>query len=181
MPPAATAAPAPAVPPDVPPPAGWAQAPLPHWDLRRNCSLTPRQCVLALGVLAAMTLALALAMWGAGFPLVAPYALVNVAVIAVAMVQYARRARDGETLTLTPDGLEVHRRWRGAESVERFDLRWVTLDRATDAGAPIVLRERGRVLEVGTQATPARRRAVEQELRVALAQSRAAAAAGAAA
>lgn len=139
-----------------------------YWDLRRNCSLTPRQCLASLSALAAITVAVALALWAAGFPLVALFAAMEVGAIALALVQYARHARDGETVTLDGGCVEIRSLNGGSASTERFDACWVTVERARCAGDPIVLRQCGRVVQLGRQVRPARRRAIEQELRGAL-------------
>lgn len=140
-----------------------------RWDLRRNCSLTPLQCLASLGALSALIGAVGLALWIAGFPVVALFAAAETAAVAAAVVRYSRHARDGETITLEDGCLEVRRLCADSVSVERFDICWLSVARPRSPDDPIVLRHHGLDIRLGTHVRPVQRRAMERTLRNALA------------
>lgn len=142
--------------------------PVLQWVLRRNCSLTPRQlliaylsvCVISLGVAAGF-------MWlGAG--MVLGFAGLELLVFGIALLVHARHATDRETITLQGDALSVETRC--GSSVERMDFRsaWVRVEPVHGEGSLLELSGQGRRVRVGRYVRPELRGSLAQELRRAL-------------
>jgi uncharacterized membrane protein len=77
------------------------------WVLRRNCALSPRQLAVAFGVLGTTSLLIAIAWAATGAWIVLPFAAIELLVLAVAFLAYARHARDQERITLARDCVQV--------------------------------------------------------------------------
>lgn len=124
------------------------------WDLRRNCALRPGQLVIALVALCLPCLLVALGFWWAGVPWVLPFAGVEVAAVVLALVHYARHARDGEWIAVDGDQV-VWQRVRG-QTVEngRADMCGLRVKEGREQGAAVELLARGRPLEFGRHAAP---------------------------
>lgn len=95
-----------------------------EWLLKRNCSLTPRQAMLAFGSLCALTLLI-----GAGFALIGAwpmfgFAWLDVLCIALALRHYSRHALDCETVRLVDGSLLIERVEAGVVERIRLDPRW---------------------------------------------------------
>ena len=139
------------------------------WQLRRNCSLTPRQALLAWALPVAALLGVALGAALLGWWWVVVFAFVDLAGLLAACWRYSRHALDGETLLLGDDGMlhierqDAQRLLRTAwpASLVRVELR---------AGEAITLRAGRERLEVGLQATPRARERAARELRERLGQ-----------
>jgi len=90
------------------------------WVLRRNCSLTPRQLSVAFALVGATSLLVSLAWALSGAWIVLPFVLLELAVLAVAFLAYARHAADCERIVLAEDKVSVEV-FRGPR-VERSEL-----------------------------------------------------------
>src|ERR1700761_2744803 len=77
------------------------------WVLQRNCSLSPRQSLFAIGLLAAFPIFIAVLFAMAGLWTVLPCALVEMSVIGSCFLLYARHAPDYERIELTDETLTV--------------------------------------------------------------------------
>lgn len=77
------------------------------WVLRRNCSLTPRQLCVAYGIVAVASLLISLAWALSGAWIVLPFAVIELLVLSVAFLAYARHATDHERITLLRDCVRV--------------------------------------------------------------------------
>ena len=77
------------------------------WVLRRNCALTPRQSCIAFLWIGATSLAVSLAWALSGAWIVLPFLLVELSVLALAFLIYARHATDRECVTLAQDSVCV--------------------------------------------------------------------------
>ena len=77
------------------------------WVLRRNCSLTPRQSCVAFALVGATSLLVSLAWVLSGAWIVLPFVMLELAVLAVAFVGYARHAADCERIVLAADKVSV--------------------------------------------------------------------------
>lgn len=78
-----------------------------EWTLRRNCSLSPRQVARAYAVLCAGSLAVAVGFLAHGVWLVLAFSLVELALVGLALLLYARHATDHERIALSESGLLV--------------------------------------------------------------------------
>jgi uncharacterized membrane protein len=73
------------------------------WVLRRNCALSPRQLAVAFCLIGATSMLIAIAWAVTGAWIVLPFAAIELLVLAVAFLAYARHARDQERITLAQD------------------------------------------------------------------------------
>lgn len=139
-----------------------------EWLLRRNCSFAPRQLIAALGSLALLSLAIAVWMWSQGATLVLPFALLELAALAAALLVYARHAADRERLLLADGRLTVER--TDGARVERveFDAGRLRIEPERDERSLIELSQQGRRVAVGRFVRPELRERLARELRTAL-------------
>ncbi|MDM7457330.1 MAG: DUF2244 domain-containing protein [Tepidimonas sp.] len=147
---------------------GW------RWLLKRNCALTPRQCLVASLLACAGALSVAGAFWAMGARLVLPFALLESSAVALAFLWYARHATDRETLILDEQRLVVE--WEQAGAVRRSELARHRL-RVDDGGQEsglVELRAGAARVQVGRYIRPEQRRQLARELRWALAGHRSA-------
>jgi uncharacterized membrane protein len=139
-----------------------------QWVLRRNCSLTPRQLMMACASLGTLSLVIGVGFWLHGAPMVAAFAGAELIGVAFALAIYARHATDRETLTLAARRLEVERRL--GRQIERMDFRaeWLCVEPAHAQGSLVELAGQGRRMRIGRFLRPELRAALAQELRRAL-------------
>lgn len=157
-------------------PYGWLHMAEPdrhQWMLRRNCALTPRQLGRAFAVLAGASLLVAgaWAAWGAW--LVVPFALLEVAALAVAYVAYGRHAADYERIEATPRRLTVER--SSGARFERFEgePEWIRVEYGGLRREPIRLVKGREEIAIGRFVPDDRKAELARELRGALARWRA--------
>ena len=140
-----------------------------EWTLQRNCSLSPRQVALAYAVLCAGSLAVAVAFLLHGIWFVLAFSLVELALVGLAMLVYARHATDHEHIALSDASLLVE--CVQADHIEhvRLDPLWTRVIVPDERRRSLVaLESRGVKVEIGRFVTDARRRQVARELRQAL-------------
>jgi uncharacterized membrane protein len=137
------------------------------WVLRRNCSLTPRQLVLACLGVGGIALAIASLFWWLGATLVVPFACIEVLALGTALLVHARHALDREILLLRNGCLTVQRVCGGRCEQVDFDAAWVRVTARPD-GSLIELTGGGRQAVVGRFVAPGLRMRLAGELRGAL-------------
>lgn len=98
------------------------------WLLKRNCALSPRQSLISMGLLAALTLAIAMPFAIAGAWAVFACAIGEIAAMCGCFLRYARHAVDYDCVALTEQRLEVIQ-CDGAQ-LRRYDWNplWVAVD-----------------------------------------------------
>lgn len=141
-----------------------------EWTLQRNCAMTPRQVALAYAVLCTGSLTVSLAVLLLhGIWVVLAFSLLELALVGLALLVYARHATDHEHIALTDACLLVERFEADRRELAHLDPLWarVSLDEARRRTL-IRLESRGVQVEVGRFVSEARRRQVERELRQAL-------------
>jgi uncharacterized membrane protein len=139
-----------------------------QWVLRRNCSLTPGQlggfyasvCVVSLGI------ALGFALNGA--PVVLWFAGIELVLLALALLFYARHATDADTLTLSGQDLTVEQSFGAVRTSARFHAPWVSVEPSQGDGSLIELSGQGQVARIGRFLRPEARADLARELRSAL-------------
>ena len=138
-----------------------------EWRLQRNCSLSPRQAAAVYGGLCALLLAI-----GLGFTLHGMWwcwclPSLEIGVVTLALLHYARHATDLERIAMGEGCLLVERVEAGRRQRIVLDLYWA---RIVPSGrrALIRLESRGVRVEVGGFVSEAVRRKVAQELQRAL-------------
>lgn len=143
-----------------------------HWFLKRNCSVTPSQLGWLYASLCAVSLAIAMVFWLQGAVLVLPFAWVELAAVGAAFLAYARHARDGETISLQGRQLVVELENAGRHERAEFNRDWVRVEPSADSRSLIELSGQGRRVNVGRYVRPELRRALAQEIRSALRETR---------
>jgi uncharacterized membrane protein len=139
-----------------------------EWKLKRNCSLAPRQLLVWYSSLCALSLAVASYFWWFGARMVMPFAWLEILALGAAMLVYARHAADSESIALSGDRLTVeHASGNRVERVE-FETQWVRVEREEGDGSLVELSGQGRRIAVGRYLRPELRRALADELRLAL-------------
>ena len=166
--------PAPASPRD----AGWrfgrelasASAPSLGWrfDLRRNVSMTPRQMLLAFGLLCALSLAVAGAFWSQGVSMVVMFTGIELVAVGLAMLFVARHAGDRELITLAGHELAVEQHVGHVVDRATFRAEWVRVEPAGGEGSLVELSGQGLRVRVGRHVRPELRLQLADELRRAL-------------
>ncbi|MFM8768655.1 MAG: DUF2244 domain-containing protein [Rubrivivax sp.] len=139
-----------------------------QWVLRRNCSLTPAQlagfyasmCVVSLGI------ASGFALYGA--PVVLWFAGIELVLLALALLVYARHATDADTVTLSGQDLTVEQSFGAARTSARFRAPWVSVEPSHGDGSLIELSGQGQVARIGRFLRPEARADLARELRSAL-------------
>ena len=145
-----------------------------EWTLQRNCSLSPRQVARAYAVLCLGSLAVAVGFLVHGIWLVLAFSLLELALVGLALLVYARHATDHERIALSESGLLVTCVQADRRELVRLDPLWTRVVEP-DGHAPnerrrtlIQLESRGVKVEIGRFVDDARRRQVARELRHAL-------------
>ena len=90
------------------------------WASRRNCSISPRQLLGFFVSLSLLSLLVAGLCWVSGAKLVTPFTLLELLVMAGALLAYARHAADRERVEFGPEHVVVE--WECAGRVERTEL-----------------------------------------------------------
>ena len=139
-----------------------------EWLLKRNCSLTPRQAMLAFGSLCLLTLAI-----GAGFALIGAwpmfgFAWLDVLCVVLALRHYTRHALDYEHVRLAEGSLLIERVDAGVVERIRLDSCWTRIALPERPRALIRLEARGVKVELGRYVSEETRREVGEQLRRAL-------------
>jgi uncharacterized membrane protein len=139
-----------------------------EWLLKRNCSLRPVQLFGVYLSLCALSLAIALGFtWHGASPVLA-FAGIELVLVGVALLIYARHAADQEQITLAGDALSVlHQRGTQTDCVE-FRAAWVRVEPLSSDRSLIELTGDGQSSRVGRYLRPELRQPLARELRAAL-------------
>jgi uncharacterized membrane protein len=144
------------------------------WDLRRNCSITPRQLLSAYTLLCALALTIGLGFWWQGVEAVLVFTGVELLAVGIAMLVMARHAGDRELITLADREMAVEQHVGPLVERTRFRADWVRIEPSAGDGSLVELSGEGRSVLVGRHVRPEWRDELAQELRRALRQSQAA-------
>lgn len=139
-----------------------------EWIFKRNSSLAPRQLLWFYASLCALSLGLAVVFWLRGATMVMPFAWLEMLLVGVALLVYARHAADSERIDLLDDRLTVEN--TSGRRVERvaFNPGWVRVEPRHGDGSLIELSGQGRRIAVGRFLRPELRVQLADELRWAL-------------
>jgi uncharacterized membrane protein len=139
-----------------------------QWLLKRNCSLTPTQLFGSYAVLCAVSLAISLGFAWHGAAAVLAFAGIELVLVGVALLVYARHAADQERITLVGDALTVEH-WHGSQTqTTQFRAAWVRVEPQAGEGSLVELSGDGRQSHVGRYLRPELREPLARELRAAL-------------
>lgn len=139
-----------------------------RWLLRRNCSLGPRQLGQVYLSLCLVSLAIGLFFLVQGAPWVMAFAGLEVLVLGLALLVFARHAADREELTLVGHSLQVEQHYGSQVQLTDWVADRVTVEPLGGQGSLVKLCSRGQTLHVGRFLRPELRAAFAQELRSAL-------------
>lgn len=115
-----------------------------------------------------VSLGIASGFWFMGAKLVMPFAWLEIVVLGLALLIYARHARDGETITLEGPVLVVERDHGGSTQRTEFSRDWVRVEPSGGDGSLIEVSGQGRRVVVGRHLRPELRPALAREIRMAL-------------
>jgi len=145
-----------------------------QWVLRRNCSITPRQLGSVYASLCGFSLLIAAGFAYSGAPAVLAFAGLELLMVGLALLIYARHARDGDTLTLAGQALSVEQALGPRTRRTEFRAEWVSVEPSHGEGSLVELSGQGQRVCVARFVRPEMRSALAQELRFALRSARAA-------
>jgi uncharacterized membrane protein len=136
-----------------------------EWLLKRNCSISPRQLMLAYSGLCLASLAIAIAFTLRGAWYVLGFSVLELSIVACALLYYARHATDSERIVLSDNSLLVELRQGGQVRsfiLPRYDIR--LMPPPAQRGL-IGLQSAGVGVEVGRYLTARKRHELLLELR----------------
>ena len=136
-----------------------------EWLLKRNCSLSPRQVGKAYGLLCLFVMAIGLAFALQGIWFVFAFALLEILVLAWALLHYARHATDQEHIALSEGCLLIERIEAGHLQQIRLTPYWTKIAVPSRKRMLIALESRGIKIEIGAFVSQEEREKVAQELR----------------
>lgn len=139
-----------------------------HWFLKRNCSFTPSQLGWLYVSLCLVSLGIGAGFWLHGAPLVLPFAWLELVVVGVAFLLYARHATDGERIALQEGRLVVELENGGHYERAEFLRHQVRVEPQAGDRSLIEVSGQGRTVKVGRYVRPELRAALARELRMAL-------------
>lgn len=139
-----------------------------QWLMKRNCSVTPRQMLAFFASISLVSLGIATAFAVHGAPYVLGFAALEMTVLGLALLVFARHAGDRETLTLVGPALRVEQQFGGRTTCTDFAAEWLRIEPVAAQGSLIQLSGQGRSVRVGRFVRPEWRTALAGELRRAL-------------
>ena len=139
-----------------------------HWFLKRNCSVTPAQLGWLYASICVVSLGIGTFFWVQGAKLILPFAWLELAVVGLAFMAYARHATDGEKISLQDGQLVVELENAGRLERAEFQRELVRIEPKTGDHSLIEVSGRGRSVEVGRYVRPELRPALAREIRMAL-------------
>ena len=143
-----------------------------EWVLKRNCSISPRQLAMVYAALCSVSLAVAVlfALHGAWYIL--GFAVLELAAVGLAFLQYGRHATDRERIVLSEDTLLIELIAAECASPYRLNLGDVRVALPDVQRGLIVVEAAGTRVEIGRFLPSWRRREFAQELDGALRHAR---------
>lgn len=135
------------------------------WQLRRNCSVAPRQLALLYAGLCGVSLAIGAGFWWIGAPLVLAFAGLELLALGVALLVYARHAVDGETVSVADGRLTVARETAGTLERMEFGCAQVRIASPATAHGLIEVSAQGQRWQVGRHVRPEWRPQLAGEMR----------------
>jgi uncharacterized membrane protein len=118
--------------------------------------------------LCTVSLAIGVFFWLQGATLVLAFAGLEVAVVGLAFLVYARHAADGEMISLQGANLVVELETAGRLERTEFERQWVRVEPKSGDLSLIELSGQGRSIEVGRFVRPELRQVLAREIRKAL-------------
>lgn len=139
-----------------------------QWRLQRNCSITPRQLIGVYLSLCVLAMVISAGFWWQGAPVVTVFAGIELLLVGLALLVYARHAGDREVLTLAGRSLAVEHCHGNHIARADFQAEWLKVEPVAGQGSLLELSAHGQSIRVGRFLRPEVRAAFAQELRRAL-------------
>lgn len=139
-----------------------------QWLLRRNCSITPAQLGAVYLSLCVVSLLIGVFFFLQGAPVVLVFTGLELLLVGVALMYFARHAGDRETLTLVGRSLQVEQCTGSRVERTHFAADWLHVEPAGGQGSLVQLSGKGQRVRVGRYLRPELRGAFARELRHAL-------------
>jgi uncharacterized membrane protein len=141
------------------------------WKLQKNCALKPAQLVWIYLSLCCVSMLIGTLFWMQGATFVLGFAGLEVMVVGLAFLIYARHATDGEWISIEGGRVVVECETAGKRERAEFDRQWVRVEPGADERSLIEMSGRGRSVAVGRFVRPEQRLMLAQEIRRALRQA----------
>lgn len=138
------------------------------WLLKRNCSITPRQLFGVYLSLCALSLVIASGFAWIGASPVLAFAGIELLLVGMALLMYARHATDQERITLAGSRLCVEHQHGTQTSRSVFRAAWVRVEPLSSDRSLIEVGADGHTARIGRYLRPELRQPLAQELRAAL-------------
>lgn len=141
------------------------------WVFRRNCSLTPKQLLHWYLSLCLITMVIATGFLLAGFWIVLPFAGLELLLVGIAFVVYARHAADYEMIELQPNQLVLVMADGAKLTQLEWTPQWAKLSYNGKYKAPLLFSHRGQQVKIGKFIAEKDKSALHRELKAALARA----------
>lgn len=138
------------------------------WELRRNCSVSPKQLGWVFLMLGVVSLGVAVMFWLQGATLVLPFALLEMTALGTAFVVYARHATDRERIVWREGCLTVECELAGRCESQAFQGHCVRVRPGRQRHRLVELQAQGRAVQVGRFVREELRPTLEREIRTVL-------------
>jgi uncharacterized membrane protein len=124
-------------------------SPLQSWLFKKNCSFTPKQVLLFYIAQSTFSLLVAGGFLIQGIWQVLPFTALELIVLAIALLIYARHATDYEAITLYQDELIIQTSYAGKPQELHWNPSWVQLGKILTKNKLIEIKYQGKQLELG--------------------------------
>jgi uncharacterized membrane protein len=119
------------------------------WHMKRNCSFSPRQVgyfYLSMFLFSSLiaTYFLLHGVW-----MILIFTVIELTVLGIALIIYARHALDYESIAIDGTSLRVEKNIGGKLECHEFNTRWMTLKQEEDGKRLIRVEERDKELPIG--------------------------------
>lgn len=142
------------------------------WLMRRNCSFTPKQVGIFYLSMVCFSGLITAYFWWIGAWMVLPFALIELSVLGIALLIYARHARDYEKITLQDSELIIELNLGYKKSLTQWNAPWVRVkdpeslyDRKKDL---VILESGAQTISIGQFILAEKRHDLAREIRQAL-------------
>jgi uncharacterized membrane protein len=142
------------------------------WLMRRNCSFTPKQVGIFYLSMVCFSGLITTYFWWIGAWMVVPFTVIELSVLGIALLIYARHARDYEKITLQNSELIIELNLGYKKSLTQWNAPWVRVkdpeslyDRKKDL---VILESGAQTITIGQFILAEKRHDLAKEIRQAL-------------
>ena len=125
-----------------------------QWLIKRNCSIAPRQLAAVYAALCTVSLAIAGLFYWQGAPFILAFAGIELLLVGLALLAFARHAGDREMLTLVGRSLQVEQCFGRSVARTEFVADWLTVEPAAGQNSLVQLAGQGQRVRVGRHLRP---------------------------